>query len=189
MIVHQNAVLSRDLFKKNFVCDLAKCKGACCVEGDYGAPLLESEIEDIDRNLESVKKYMTGEALELLMEDGFHEKDPDAELVTNCISGRNCIFVYKEEKIYKCAIEKAYENGESDFKKPISCHLYPIRINRLGPLEGLNYNHWDICSPACKLGDKLKVPVFQFVKDALIRKYGEDWYEELEIIAEELEIE
>jgi hypothetical protein len=184
MLIHGNTLISEDILEKEFVCNLSACKGACCVEGDYGAPLLESELEDIDRNLEAIKEYMTPEARKKIAKGGYSELDPDGDLVTKCISGRDCVFAISENGIYKCAMEKAYEDGKTDFHKPISCHLYPIRISEVGEYEALNYNKWEICSAACTLGKKLSVPVYSFLKGPLMRKYGAEWYKGLEEIAE-----
>lgn len=183
MIIHEQTLISEDILEKEFVCNLSACKGACCVEGDYGAPLLDAELLDIDRNLEAIKPYMTPQGRKRIEKGGYSELDPDGDLVTKCISGRDCVFAISEDGVYKCAIEKAYEAGESDFHKPISCHLYPIRISEVGEYEALNYNRWDICSPACTLGQKLRIPVFQFLKAPLVRKYGTEWYKGLEEIA------
>jgi hypothetical protein len=183
MLIHENTLISEDIFEKDFVCNLAACKGACCVEGDFGAPLLDEELEHIDRNLEAIKKYMTPEAKQKIAKGGYSEIDPDGDLGTKCINGRDCVFAITENGVYKCAMEKAYEAGESDFHKPISCHLYPIRISQVGEYEALNYNKWDICSPACTLGKQLKVPVYAFLKGPLTRKYGAEWYKSLEEIA------
>jgi hypothetical protein len=185
MILHENTLVSLDVLEEEFVCNLSQCKGACCVEGDSGAPLLAEEIGQIEANIEAVKPYMTPQALELLEKKGFYETDQDGDLVTNCLNGRDCVFANIENGSYKCAIEKAYEKGESTYKKPISCHLYPVRVAQVGEYEALNYNRWSVCSPACKLGAELKMPVYKFLKPALIRKYGEDWYAQLELIAEE----
>lgn len=183
MIIHENTLISEDILEKEFVCNLSACKGACCVEGDYGAPLLDEELNDIDRNLEAIKPYMTARGRSRIEEGGYSELDPDGDLVTKCIGGRDCVFAISEGGIYKCAIEKAYEEGKSDFRKPVSCHLYPVRISEVGEYLALNYSRWDICSPACSLGEKLRVPVYRFLKEPLIRKFGAGWYHSLEEIA------
>jgi hypothetical protein len=186
MILHGNTLISLDLLEKEFVCNLTACKGACCVEGESGAPLLEEELALIDKNLEQVKPFMSAAARQKLEQEGsYYETDFDGDLVTRCMGGRDCIFAMNENGVYKCAIEKAWEAGQSDFKKPVSCHLYPIRIAEVGEYEALNYNRWEVCSPACSLGAQLQVPVYKFLKDALIRRYGQDWYDELEAIAAE----
>jgi hypothetical protein len=186
MIIHGETLISEDVLEKEFVCNLSACSGACCVEGEFGAPLDEEEIAEIDRNLEAIKPYMTAQGRRKIARGIFAERDPDGDLVTKCIKGRDCVFAISENGIYKCAIEKAFEDGKSDFRKPISCHLYPIRISKVGEYEALNYSKWDICSDACKLGQKLKVPVYKFLRAPLIRKFGEEWYSELEGIGEAL---
>jgi hypothetical protein len=185
MIVLEDTLISEDILETNFVCQLDKCKGACCVKGDYGAPLEESEINQIEQNLPAIKSFMSVEGLALLNEKGFSETDPLEENVTTCRESGECVFVFYDENMHaKCAIEKAWESGKSDFRKPISCHLYPVRLKELGDHTALNYHKWDICSAACDKGNELNLPLYQFLKDALIRKFGEAWYKELDQLAE-----
>lgn len=180
MIILDNAVLSDDIKERHFVCDLNKCHGACCVEGDLGAPLEESELPLLEEVLEAVKPYMSKEGLEVLVKEGSYILDEEGDYSTTTIGGRECAFaIYDEKNILKCAIEQAYLDSKTKWKKPISCHLYPIRITKYDHYDALNYDQWDICDPACKLGDELKVPIYKFLKEPLIRKYGEKWYEEL----------
>ncbi|MFM9944196.1 MAG: DUF3109 family protein [Bacteroidia bacterium] len=184
MLIVGNALISEDIFEKNFICHLEKCKGACCVSGDRGAPLDEEEIEILKNNLESIKPLMDGDGLDLLDETGFYETDPaDGELVTTCRQNGACVFVVYENGITQCAIEKAYKAGKTDFKKPMSCHLYPIRAAEYGDYTVLNYNQWDICNPACSLGEEQNLPLHKFLKEPLIRKMGAQWYEELEEVS------
>jgi len=185
MIVHENTLVSLDLLEKDFVCNLSACKGACCVEGESGAPLDEEEIGIIEENLEAIKPFMEARSVKLLQKRGFWEKDTDGDLVTLCHNGRACIFAITEAGIYKCAMEKAYLAGKTKWPKPISCHLYPVRLAKVGEYRALNYSKWEVCDPACQLGASLKVPVFKFLKDALVRKFGENWYKGLEEIAGE----
>lgn len=180
-----NTLISTEIFSVNFVCHLEKCKGACCVEGDRGAPLESEEIKKIERNLPAIRKYMTADAIALLDKEGFHEGEEINDIATTCLPAGECVFAYRENGILGCAMEKAYKAGESDFYKPISCHLYPIRIGKVGDMESVNYHEWDICKAACSLGNELNVPVYQFLKEPLIRKYGEEWYLELELIQRE----
>jgi hypothetical protein len=184
MIIHESTILSEDLFDKNFICNLSKCKGACCVEGDQGAPLNEDELKAIERNLDAIKPYLTPASLKAIEQKGSWETDPEGDLVTTCLPSGECNFSRYENGILSCGMEQAWKDGKSDFRKPISCHLYPIRVSQVGEYEALNYHRWEVCKPACALGDEHQVPVFRFLKDALIRKYGEDWYSELEAIAE-----
>jgi len=184
MIIHGDTLISEDIFEQNFICHIDKCKGICCVEGDYGAPLEEEEIPIIQSHLEAIKPYMSVKGLEVLAKDGFYEKDKDGDLVTTCVKKRDCVFAISENGIYKCAIEKAYLDNKIDFHKPISCHLYPIRLSKVSEFTAINYSRWYICSAACKLGDKEKVPMYAFLKQPLIRRFGEEWYKDLEDIAE-----
>jgi hypothetical protein len=180
MILVENTVISDDIKEKFFVCNLDKCKGACCVEGDLGAPLEEEELAIMDEIYEKVKPYMSEEGIKAVEEQGTYIKDWEGDYSTTTIGGKECAFAFYDEKgILKCAIEQAHIDGKTDFKKPISCHLYPIRITKYENYEALNYDQWSICSDACTFGAELGVPVYKFLKDPLIRKYGEAWYAEL----------
>jgi hypothetical protein len=185
MLLHENTLISLDLLEKEFVCNLDKCKGACCVEGESGAPLDVEEIGLISEDIESIKPYMEPRSRDLLEKDGFHEYDKDGDLVTRCMNGRACIFAITENGIYKCAIEKAFNDGKTSFRKPLSCHLYPVRISKVGEFLALNYSKWEVCDPACKLGRSLKVPVYKFLKESLERGFGAEWYQGLVEIAAE----
>jgi hypothetical protein len=187
MIIIDDTLISEELLDKKFVCDLAACKGACCEEGDLGAPLDIEEIDAIEANLKGIRPFMSAAGLKLLDQEGFYEAAPGEELVTTTIDGKACVFAIQDDtQTWKCAIELAHKAGQSDFLKPISCHLYPIRIEKLKNYEGLNYDQWDICSPACACGDRLEVPVYKFLKGPLVRKYGADWCDALEAVAAEL---
>jgi hypothetical protein len=188
MLAIGNTLVSQDVIEKQFVCDLNACKGACCVKGDYGAPLEKEELPIIDSIYEKVKPYLRREGIEAIDKQGKYLLYEKREWVTPLVKGKECAYTIFEEGIAKCGIEKAYYDGAVDFKKPISCHLYPIRINRhRSGVDAINYDRWNICNPACKLGKSLQVPVFKFLKDALVRKYGQKWYNELTLAAEELE--
>lgn len=190
MIQVENVILSEDLFEEYFVCDLAACKGACCVEGDAGAPIEKEEIDEIEANLENIKTYLPEKGVRTLEKLGIYEKDTDGDLVTTLNDGKECAFtVFREDGTALCGIEAAYRDGKSTFKKPISCHLYPIRIAKLHDYDALNYHRWQICEPACECGSKLKVKVFQFAKEPLIKKYGEAWYQQLLEVDKLLEAE
>lgn len=183
----KDKIVSLEIFQKNFVCDLESCKGACCVEGDAGAPLTFEEVDIIEEILEDVKPYMRPEGIAAIEKSGVFYMDQENEPVTTLVNGGECAFVYFDERgIAKCAIEKAHAEGKTDFKKPVSCHLYPIREKKINDYTALNYDKWSICDPACKLGDELKVPVYKFLKEPLIRAYGEEFYHELEVVDEEL---
>ncbi len=177
MLIVEKKVVSSDVIKEEFVCDLNKCKGACCVEGDLGAPLELEELPLIEEVLPVVMPYLSEEAQAVLTKEGGYILDEDGDYSTSTINNRECAFAfYDENKILKCSIEQAWKEGKTNWQKPISCHLYPIRIQKLVDHEALNYDRWHICSDACELGASLKVPVYKFLKEALIRKYGEDWY-------------
>ncbi len=181
MILVGKAVLSDDVKENFFVCDLEKCKGACCVEGDAGAPLEEEEIGILDEIYPQIKSYLTEEGIETIERQGTWVYDQDGDKVTPTIGDNGaCAYALTDERgILKCGIEQAYREGKVAFKKPISCHLYPIRITKYDDFEALNYDRWDICDAACALGGSLGVPIYKFLKEPLIRKYGEDWYAEL----------
>lgn len=181
MIQIDDKLISEDIFSEEFVCNLSKCKGACCVEGDVGAPLDKSETEILDRIYEQVKPYLRPEGIAAIEKQGKWEIDPrDNDFVTPMVEDKECAYVIFDEKgITKCGIEKAYEDGAVDWQKPISCHLYPIRVDEYRTFTALNYHKWDICSDACTLGRELQVPIYKFVKTPLIRKYGEEFYQTL----------
>lgn len=186
MIIIEDTLISNAVVEEHFVCDLLRCKGACCEEGDFGAPLEEAELQQIQDNLEGIKPFMTEAGRKLLSTEGFVEPDDFNHPVTTTLHGRDCIFAVRDNGILGCAIEKAWKSGKSDFQKPISCHLYPIRIQRYPNYEAVNYHEWDICSPACENGKALKMPVYQFLKAPLIRKYGQDWFDQLDEAAKQL---
>ena len=179
MIQIEDKIISLDIFKTYFFCDLSACKGSCCVEGDSGAPLLYEEKKILEEIYEKVKPYMSKEGKVEVEKNGVSTIDKDGDLTTTLVKNKECSFVIFENGIAKCSIEKAYNNGSIEFKKPISCHLFPIRIAEYPDFEAVNYEKIKICKPACDCGSKLKIPLFVFLKEPLIRKYGESWYEEL----------
>ena len=190
MIQIDDKLISEDLFSEEFVCNLAKCKGICCVEGDAGAPLDEDETKILDEIYPKIKPYLRPEGIQAIEEQGTYTLDFEGDLVTPLVNNAECAYVIFDEKGYtKCAIEKAYEDGVIDWQKPISCHLYPIRITESSNFSAINYPEWDICSDACTLGKELGVKVYQFLKKPLIRKYGEEFYQTLSEAAEEWEKE
>ena len=177
-------LVSLDVFEKKFVCDLAACKGACCVQGDSGAPVEGHEIGEMEEALSEVRSYMRPEGIEAVAQQGTTVIDSDGDITTPLINNAECAYVFFDaEGTAKCAFEQAYRDGKTSFYKPVSCHLYPIRIKRYKRFDAVNYNRWDICKPACDCGEKLSVPVFRFVKNALVRKYGEEWFEQAEAAA------
>lgn len=181
MIEVGSVLLHEDLINENFVCNLNKCKGACCLEGDSGAPLEIAELDKLKEIYPKVKPFMTQKGISTIEKNGPYVTDFEGDYTTPCVDiNKECAYVIWENGITKCAIEKAYENGAINWQKPISCHLYPIRITKYPEFDVLNYDRWSICSPACSFGNELKVRVFEFLKAPLIRKYGSDWYKELE---------
>ncbi len=181
MIEVGSVLLHEDLIKENFVCNLNKCKGACCLEGDSGAPLEMAELDTLNEIYSKVKPFMTQKGIDTIEKNGTYVTDFEGDYTTPCVDvNKECAYVIWENGITKCAIEKAYEQGAVNWQKPISCHLYPIRITKYPEFDVLNYDRWSICSPACSFGNELKVRVFEFLKAPLIRKYGADWYQELE---------
>jgi hypothetical protein len=182
MLVIDNIVVSDDIFKQYFVCDLSYCKGICCIEGDAGAPLEEEEISILEDCLDEIKPFMTEKGIDVIIQGGVFDYDMDGILVTPLINDKECAFVYFEGGIAYCAIEKAYMNGKIDFQKPISCHLYPIRITKHNCYERLNYHQWEVCNHARMNGKKLQISVFDYLRVPLIRKYGEAWIKKVEKI-------
>ncbi len=181
--MHQikETLISDDLLQEYFVCDLNSCKGACCVEGDSGAPLLAEEKQILEDVYPLVEAYLTEEGKAEIQKQGKYVVDKDGDLVTPLLVNGTCVYATKDaNNTLKCGIEQAYNEGKIDFKKPISCHLFPVRIKEYKTFTAVNVQLLDICSCACSLGKKLKVPVYQFLKEPLIRKFGEDWYQALE---------
>lgn len=190
MLIIDSKVISPEIFNEEFVCNLNACKGACCWEGDYGAPLETEELEVLENIYEKVKPFLTSEGIKAIEEQGVAVYVPqEQEFGTTLIDNAACAYMtYEDNGVAKCGIEKAYEAGAVDYPKPISCHLYPIRVEQLNnsSFEKLDYDRWDICSAACDNGAKLGIPIYKFVKGPLIRKYGADFYEQLEHMANHL---
>ena len=182
MIIEINdKLVSTEVFDRKFICDLKSCKGACCVEGDAGAPVTPEEIEEIRQSLEGIKPFMRPEGIAAIENGGLSYKDDFYEDVVTLVDGGACSVVYFDEKgTALCAIEKAHKEGKSSIKKPLSCHLYPIRITKSKMFQMVNYNECNICNAACVLGESVGMPVYKFLKDPLIRAYGEEFYKELE---------
>jgi hypothetical protein len=185
MIEIGRTILSRDIFEQQFLCDLLKCRGACCVEGDSGAPLTKEEAEKIAQEYPHFKKYISDKNKKEIEKQGFSVIDKDGDLVTPLRNNRECVYTFTDEKgTLKCAIEKAYFEGETDFRKPLSCHLFPIRITQYKNYDAINYQQLAICIPGKECGRAAKLPLYKFLKEPLIRKYGEAWYEEVEAVAD-----
>lgn len=187
MIQIGKTLVSEDIIEKEFVCNLSACKGQCCIDGDAGAPLEEDELQIIKDVYPKVKPYMRKEGIAEVEKQGVYTTNKDGEYETTLIDGAACAYlIYDDKKVAMCAIEKAYNQKKITWKKPVSCHLYPVRVREYTEFSGINYDRWSICDDACTLGATLKTPIYKFVKEALIRKFGTDWYEELEIVAKEL---
>lgn len=184
MIVIDDILVSDELLEQKFICDLSKCKGACCQQGDFGAPVDDEEMKIIKQLYPKIKSQLTEDAVAKIESSGlFKSYRNDSFMGTNLLENGSCIFVKKNELgTLECMIEKAHYRGETDFKKPISCHLYPVRVmeNPRVNLTALNYSEWDICKAACELGQKENMPLYQFVKEAIIRKYGQEFYDQLD---------
>lgn len=179
MILIGQTIVSEEVVKKQFVCNLKACFGECCVKGDSGAPLEEEEITIIEDYLDQIKLYMTPDGKKAIDKAGVFDYDSDGEMVTSLVEGKECAFVYFEDEIAFCSIERAYREGQIDFVKPLSCHLYPIRISKYKGFEAVNYHNWSICDMALVHGKKEKTALYEFVKEPLIRKYGQEWYDRL----------
>ncbi|MDW7692252.1 DUF3109 family protein [Flammeovirgaceae bacterium SG7u.111] len=180
MIVIGDTVISDDIAENYFVCNLAKCKGACCVEGDLGAPLNDDELEVMEEIQEVVKPYLSEEGKREIEKQGAYIKDWEGDFSTPTINDKECAYaIYDEKGSLKCGIEQAYFDGKISYRKPISCHLYPARITKYDKYDAINYDRWSICSDACSYGEELEVPLYEFLKVPFVRKYGEDWYNSL----------
>lgn len=189
MIIIQDVLVSDEIIKRQFMCNLEACKGACCVEGDTGAPLDKEEIPILNEIYETVKPYLTEEGIKAIEKLGVAVYyDSAEEYGTSLIDNGPCSFISYKDGVAFCGIEQAYYDGKIDYKKPISCHLYPIRIeeNKAANFSAMNYDEWDICHAACQWGRDNQIPVYQFLKEPIVRKYGEDFYKELDAAAQHL---
>ena len=183
-----DVLLSPDILTEHFCCDYGKCHGICCVEGNEGAPVSLDEIGEIEDSLDAVWNDLSAQAQAVIDKQGVAYTDREGDLVTSIVNGKDCVFTCHENGNCLCALEKRFREGKTRFQKPISCALYPIRVKEFGNGTcGLNYNRWDICKDAVRLGEKLKLPVYKFLREPLIRRFGEEWYRQLEQLAAELE--
>jgi len=177
MFIIEDKLVSEEILEKKFVCDLSACKGACCVQGDAGAPLNNDELGILEEEYANIKDFLREEGRQAIAEEGVYTIDSDGDIVTPLINGKECAYtLFEKDGTASCGIEKAWKAGKTSFRKPISCHLYPIRVSNQTQYEALNYHAWEICKPACSCGESLKVPVYRFLKDSLIRAYGKEWY-------------
>ena len=180
LISIDNTLVSDQIISEEFVCNISKCKGECCVAGEAGAPLEKNEVTFLEKNYSKIKPFLSQKGIKSIESQGVFVKGLDGDLETPLVEGKECAYtVFSDSGVASCGIEKAYQQGVISFQKPISCHLYPIRVQNYESMTAVNYHSWSICSDACSLGESLKVPVYVFVKTALIRKFGEKWYSEL----------
>lgn len=179
-------IVSEEILERDFVCNLSACKGNCCIDGDAGAPLSAEETKIMEEIYPKVKPYLRPEGIAAIEAQGTWVKGEDGDFETTLIEGKDCAYVIFDGATALCGIEQAYNEGIVSWKKPVSCHLYPIRVKDFTEFTAVNYDKWDICNDACTLGKELQVPVYKFVKEALVRRFGEDWYLELEKVAVEL---
>jgi len=177
------AIVSLDILEKKFLCDLLRCKGACCVEGDSGAPVTDEEVMAIQKDFSEIRTYLPENHQTEIEKQGFSVIDIDGDQVTPLVNNQQCAYSLVENGILKCGIEKAFLDGKTTFRKPVSCHLFPIRITEYKRFDAVNYEQIDICQPGRECGRNEKLPLFVFLKEPLIRKYGQDWYEQLEYAA------
>ena len=183
------ALVSDEILDNDFLCNLKSCKGACCIEGDAGAPLTHEETLILEEIYPKIKHLLRKEGITAIEQQGVFVLGNDGEFETTLVNGKECAYVVFDGDISFCGIEKAHNEGLVDWKKPVSCHLYPIRIKSYTDFDAINYDRWDICDAACELGKTQQLPIYKFVKEALIRKYGIAWYQELEQVAEQLKKE
>lgn len=187
MIQIDDTIISIDCLSEKFCCDLDACAGTCCIEGDAGAPVDLDEVEQLEAALPIVWNDLSASAQTVIDKQGVVYTDEEGDLVTSIVNGKDCVFTcYDEKGCCFCALEKAYRAGKTDFYKPLSCHLYPIRLKKIGDMTALNYHRWDVCKAAVCKGEQLNLPVYRFLKEPLIRRFGEAWYDELEKAVEEL---
>lgn len=187
MIQIDDTIISIDCLSEKFCCDLDACAGTCCIEGDAGAPVDLDEVEQLEAALPIVWNDLSASAQTVIDKQGVVYTDEEGDLVTSIVNGKDCVFTcYDEKGCCFCALEKAYRAGKTDFYKPLSCHLYPIRLKKFGDMTALNYHRWDVCKAAVCKGEQLNLPVYRFLKEPLIRRFGEAWYDELEKAVEEL---
>jgi hypothetical protein len=188
MLQIKDTLISLDLFDQMFCCDLQHCRGICCIEGDSGAPLEMEEIAELENVLPVIWDDLSSRAKEVIEKQGVAYADIEGEMVTSIVNGKDCVFTcYGEDGICYCAVEKAWREGKISFMKPISCHLYPIRTKQYPEYTAVNYQQWSICTGARILGKKTGTPLYKYLKEPLIRKFGQEWYDELLIAAEMLE--
>lgn len=183
-----NTLVSLQVISQRFCCDLPACLGACCVKGDAGAPLLTAEVDLLNVEYPNIAPFLREEGREAILKQGTWVIDEEDERVTPLIEGAECAYTLFDKGIANCGIEKAWEAGATTFRKPVSCHLYPIRIRKFKQYDAVNYDQWEVCAPARIRGDQTGIPVFRFVREALVLKYGTEWYDELELASNQIDL-
>lgn len=179
-------LVSEEIIENNFHCNISACKGACCVKGNGGAPLEKKEADIIEKNFEKIHPFISKDAKKTIHEKGKYVYNKEGNIETPLVNEKECVYVhYKTNGTLECGIEKAHNEGLFKFKKPMSCHLYPIRVKQYSSFTAVNYHNWSICSDACNLGKELQKPLYEFVKEALVRRFGSLWYMELEKVSKE----
>jgi len=185
MIEIDDKIVSTDLLRECFACDLSRCKGICCVEGNAGAPLEMDEVDILEEEWENYRPYMTGAGIEAVERQGFMVVDPEGDYTTPLVDDAECAYSYEENGITYCAIERAWREGKCAFRKPVSCHLYPIRVARFSNgTVGLNYHRWSVCQPARECGRRLGIPVYKALREPIVRAFGEAFYNQLDAAAD-----
>lgn len=187
MVEIQDTLVALDVFREKFCCDLSACKGACCIEGDAGAPVKIDEVVELEDAADLVWDELSAQAQSMIDKQGVVYTDPDGDLVTSIVNGKDCVFTcYDDKGCCFCAIDKAFREGKCAFRKPVSCYLYPIRLSKVGDMTAVNYHRWDVCKDAVALGEKLGLPVYKFLKEPLIQVFGQEWWDEVDTVAGEL---
>ena len=181
-----NTLVSEELLEAHFACDLSQCKGACCVEGEAGAPLEQTEVDRLAKDYDAIAPFLDPAGRNAIAAQGTSIVAKDKSLETPLVEGKACAYATFDERGWAhCGIEQAHQAGAVDWKKPISCHLYPVRVKEYSVFTAVNYHRWQICSPGCAHGEQMQVPLYRFVAEALRQKFGADWYAELELVASE----
>lgn len=187
MVEIKDTLVSFDIFTECFCCDLKACRGACCVEGDAGPPLDIDEIADMEEVAELLEDELSDEAKKVIDDEGVAYIDPEGQMVANIVNGKDCIFATDDGNgCTICSVDRAFREGRTSIQKPLSCELYPIRLGKVGGMTAVNFHKWDICKDACKLGKELQMPAFRFLKKPLIRAFGQEWWDECELVYSEL---
>mgnify|MGYP001363296017 FL=1 len=181
-----DTLISEEIISEEFVCNISKCKGQCCVSGSAGAPLEKEETKILEKLYSKISPFLSKKGRKAIKEQGNYVRGFDGDLETPLIENKECAYtVFDKSGVAQCGIEKAYNQGAIKWNKPISCHLYPIRVNKYPTFTAVNYHEWSVCDSACSLGAELKVPVYKFVKNALVRKFGKKWFKKLSLFAKD----